>query len=76
MVDAKRKKNSPSMKELISEYLKKRKNSTAELREITDYVLARVTLTSKKPRNSVYSVLYRMDDVQRIDDRTYKLIVK
>ncbi|MCX6006119.1 MAG: hypothetical protein NTZ34_02515 [Chloroflexi bacterium] len=68
----KRFRNHPTMKEIVREFLKKKKGAVT-LEELTDHVLKNVKLVSKTPRNSVFSVLKRMDDVERVSQATYKI---
>jgi hypothetical protein len=65
-------KNKPPIRQIIQEYLEK--NKTASFTEISSYVKKQpIKLTSKKPGNSIYSILVRMKNVERIGYATYKL---
>jgi len=67
--------NSPSVKHVIREYML-RKGDTASFKEIYEHVCKSATLLSKTPRNSVFSILTRMPDIQRVRPATYKLTTK
>jgi len=56
--------NSPAIKDIIREYML-RKGKVVTFDEIYDRVCESATLISKRPRASVYSVLYRMPEVER-----------
>jgi hypothetical protein len=64
--------NSPTIQEVIRDYLKA-KVEPAKFGEIYEYVSERVTLAAKKPRASVFSVLARMDGVERVGPGQYRL---
>ncbi len=70
--------NQPTIKEVILEFLvKKREDATVD--EIYNHVAESVTLLSKTPRNSVFSVLTRMPEVKRVGSKRsgrYKLAAK
>lgn len=67
--------NSPTIQELIRDLLAS-KHRPVPFGDIYDYVSANATLTSKKPRASVFSVLTRMRDVKRAQPGTYMLTVR
>ena len=64
--------NTPPIKEVIREFLARKKDG-ASVQEIYKYVQRFVAFTSKTPRNSVYSVLVRMQNVERVGPGKYKL---
>jgi hypothetical protein len=70
---AERIRNSPTIQEIIRAYLQK-KDDAATVGEIYDHVIKRVSLTSKSPRASVFSVLTRMPDVERTRPGEYNLL--
>ncbi len=63
--------NKPSTREVIREFLK-REGKTVTYDEIYNYTVSKVRLTTKTPRNSIYSVLIRMDDVKHVGTGQYK----
>ena len=65
-------KNTPPIKEIIQGFLAGKKDG-ASVHEIYEYVQRFVTLTSETPRNSVFSVLVRMQNVERVGPGKYKL---
>lgn len=71
----KRIRNSPTIESLIREYMLN-KGDEVSLNEINDYVQSKATILSKTPRNTVFSVIFRMSDVQRISRSLYKYIPK
>ena len=62
--------NSPTIREIIQEFLAG-KSEAASFDDIYNHVVKRVTLISKKPRASVFSVLTRMPDVVRTQPSKY-----
>jgi hypothetical protein len=68
-----KKMNSPSIKERIREYLLQHPSGSIS-RDIVDYVLPKITLLGKTPRDTIRSVLYTMPDVKRTDSGKYKLV--
>jgi len=64
--------NTPPIKDVIREFLVN-KGDGASVQEIYEYVQRFVMFTSKTPRNSVFSVLVRMQNVQRVGPGKYKL---
>lgn len=64
--------NSPPIKAIIREFLAKKREG-ASVQEIYEHVQRFVVLTSETPRNSVFSVLVKMQDVQRVSPGKYKL---
>lgn len=64
--------NSPTIREIIREFLAG-KSESASFDDIYNHVVKRVTLISKKPRASVFSVLTRMPDVVRTQPSKYNL---
>jgi len=66
--------NSPPIKGVIREFLR-HKRDPVSFQEIYEHVMKNVVLVSETPRNSVYSVLFRMQDVQRINRGKYRLRV-
>lgn len=67
-------KNSPTIKKVIGEFLLYKKEEGAYVKEISEYVQKHISLNSKTPRNSVFSVLTRMENVQRFGPGKYRLI--
>jgi len=65
--------NSPTVQEIIREFLGGR-TEPASNDEIFRHVVRRATLISEKPRASVFSVLTRMPDVARFQRGKYMLI--
>ena len=64
-VRKKRYRNNPSIRMIILEYLAK--HPVASFGEICSHVIAQpIKLTSKTPRNSIFCVLVRMDNVERV----------
>jgi len=64
--------NSPPMREIIRKYMVK-KGDAVSFDEIYGHVSKSVTLMTKTPRNSVFSVLTRIPDVERVGPAIYKL---
>jgi len=64
--------NSPSMKVIIHDYMVKR-GDAASFEEIYEHVHNSVTLLGKTPRNSIFSVLTRIPDIERVGPAMYKL---
>jgi len=64
--------NSPSIKDIIREYMAK-KGDVASFEEIYDHVSKSVTLMTKTPRNSVFSVLTRIPGIERVGPARYRL---
>ncbi len=67
-----RNRNSLTIREAIRQFFAER-SEPANLDEINRFVAERVTLTSKTPRASVFSVMIRMPDVIRTEPSTYML---
>lgn len=67
-----RSKNSPTIREVIRQFLTTR-NQPADLDEIYRFVVGRVTLRTKTPRASVFSVITRMPEVVRTQPGMYLL---
>ena len=65
--------NSPTIQEIIRAYLQK-KGAAATVGEIYDHVIKRATITSERPRASVFSVLTRMPDIERTRPGEYNLL--
>ena len=64
--------NNPPIRMIIQEYLAK--NDTASFKEIYNYVSAQpIKLVSEKPENSVFSILTRMNNVERAGYARYRL---
>lgn len=69
---SKRYRNNPPIRMIIQEYLTK--NDTASFKEIYNYVSAQpIKLVSEKPENSVFSILTRMNNIERIGHARYRL---
>jgi hypothetical protein len=69
-----RKKGSPSIKDVISDFMTRNRSREYSFQEIYEHVQEAIGLTSKTPRNSVFSVLVRMADVERVGRGTYRLM--
>ena len=69
---SRRRKNSPTISKVVRQFLATR-SEPAHLDEIYRFVVGRVTLTSKTPRASVFSVVTRMPDVVRTQPAMYLL---
>ena len=67
--------NSPTIESLIREYMLN-KRDVVSLDEINDYVQSKATILSKTPRNTVFSTIFRMADVQRVNKSLYKHVPK
>jgi hypothetical protein len=67
--------NSPPIKHIIREYMHS-KGDPVSFGEIYEHVSKLATLVSKTPRNSVFSVLTRMPDIERVSHAKYKLTAK
>lgn len=67
--------NSPPIKDLIIEMLKAKTSKTASLDEIYDYVLGsgKIKLAGKTPKNTIYSVIFRMPEVTKVKKGQYKI---
>lgn len=69
---SKRYRNNPPIRMIIQEYLTK--HDIASFKEIYNYVSAQpIKLVSEKPENSVFSILTRMDNVERVGYARYRL---
>jgi len=69
---SKRYRNNPPIRMIIQEYLTK--HDTASFKEIYNYVSAQsIKLVAEKPENSVFSILTRMNNVERIGHAQYRL---
>ena len=66
-------KNNPTIKEVIEQFLLDKKDGAC-VKEISEYVQIHIALNPKTPRNSVFSVLTRMKNVERFGPGKYKLI--
>jgi hypothetical protein len=64
--------NSPPMRDIIYRYIAK-KCDAVSFEEIYKHVSKSVTLLGKTPRNSVFSVLTRIQDIERVGPAMYKL---
>ena len=64
--------NSPPMRDIIRGYMAK-KGDAASFEEIYTHVSKSVTLMGKTPRNSVFSVLTRIPDVERVGPAMYRI---
>ena len=64
--------NSPPMRDVIHGYMVKR-GKPASFEEIYTHVSSSVTLMGKTPRNSVFSVLTRIPDIERIGPAMYRV---
>lgn len=64
--------NSPPMRDVIHGYMVK-KGKAASFEEIYTHVSSSVTLMGKTPRNSVFSVLTRIPDVERVGPAMYRI---
>jgi len=64
--------NSPPIRDIIHEYMVK-KGDTVSFEEIYKHVYKSVTLLGKTPRNSVFSVLTRIPDIERVGPAMYRL---
>jgi hypothetical protein len=64
--------NSPPMREIIRGYMIKKGNAVS-FEEIFIHVSKSATLLGKTPRNSVFSVLTRISDIERVGPAMYKL---
>lgn len=69
----KRIRNSPSIKSLICEYMLN-KGDVVSFKEIYNYVQSKATILSKTPQNTVYSIIFRTSDIQRVGKSLYKYI--
>ena len=65
--------NKPVISHFVRECLKENRN-VANLGQITDYVMAHMTVHGKTPRNTIASVVYRMRDIQRVAPARYVMI--
>ena len=64
--------NTPPIKDVIRRFLAGKRDG-ASVQEIYEYVQRFVTLVSETPHKSVFSVLVKMKDVQRVGPGKYKL---
>lgn len=62
----KRIRNVPPISAIVRQFLKS-KGVAVSFEEIFQHVIRLVQIRSETPRKSVYSVIYRMQDVQRVD---------
>jgi len=62
-----------TMSGVIRVYLARKKSHEASFDDICKHVLRSITPESRTPRNSVFSVLARMPDVERVRRATYRL---
>ncbi len=64
--------NLPPMREIIRGYMTK-KGDAVSFEEVYKHVSKSATLLGKTPRNSVFSVLTRIPDIERVGPALYKL---
>ena len=67
--------NSPSTRELIIDYLTRR-GGPASFDDIYQTVSKSVQLATETPRASIFSILIRSPEIERVDRATYKLRCK
>lgn len=70
-----RSRNNPPIRTIIEQFLSEHP-SGASFEQICKHVQTQaIKLISKTPRNSIYSVLVRMNNVERVAPATYRLRV-